>query len=190
MTDGIDKSTLTDEQVAYIEELEEFTSLVDSALEDGTLVKAEAPANDKDQLLSKADPELAEYISKQDAQLTEMAETLAKSEAREAQRDAVAKAENFDNLDQAVLAEIFLALPAEIVEKVETVLTAANAAAANASAFVEVGKNFLDASEEDSLGAEVKAVVEKTEGLTEEQALLQVMSADPSRYDALMQEGN
>ena len=183
MAGEIDKSSLTPEQVSYIEELEEFAELVDESLENGTLVKAAAQ---EDEVLSKADPELAEYISKQDAKLVEMEERIAKADARESQRVAIEKEAQYPNMDQEAVAEILLELPAELVEKVEKVLSAANIAANNTAAFVEVGKNFF--AEDSDISAEVKAKVEKTDGLTSEQALEELLSSDPSRYDALMQE--
>jgi len=189
MNDGIDKSSLTDEQIAYIEELEEYADLVDSALENGTLVKTD-PDTSGD-FISKADPEVAEYISKQDAKLAELTEAVAKAERREAEAEAVAKASKLSNLDTAAVAELFLALPSELVEKMEAVLTAANAVAAtNTSAFAEIGKNFHAQTGGDTVAAEIKSMVEKTEGLTNEQAFAQMLDSDPSRYEALLQEGS
>lgn len=186
---NIDKSSLTDEQLAYVEEIEGALDAVFDDLESGALVKSDQVDTSENSVLAKAAPEVQEYISKQD-------ERIAKMERREAERDVIEKIETSYsslNISKSDFSSFLLELgekAPDLVEKADAILKAANAQAETATAFSEIGKIGAGAATiGEDFDATVAEVVSKSEGKTKEQALEEVLSSNPAAYDEYLAGG-
>lgn len=198
VADEITKDDLPDEVVEYIEALEaEVTNLneaVTKAKEAPVVEKAE-PSDPFEAALAKADPAVAEILKAQKAQI-EQAEAIAKAE-RDArlEREFISKAEQLPMIsdNKAELAGLLRTVaeklaPAE-VEKVETLLKAANAQIAKGNLFSEFGRSGAETTVSKSVKAMAEGIRKDRPELTVEQAESLVYEQHPDLYMASLKEG-
>jgi len=171
---GKSAEDLDDDEITFLEELSK-------SLED----------EDTREAVNKA----MEAVSKANERATE-AETIAKAEREHRlNQEYIAKARAYTNLpvDAEEFGPVLKKLDETLSEDeqgiIEKVFNAANERVAAGGTFDEIGKRGIDGYEAVSkLDAEAKALVEKTEGLTMEQARTQILEQDPSLYDEFLQE--
>ncbi len=208
----ITKDDLPAEVVSYIDSLEaavdDLTEKVTKAEQE--VQKAQKEAQDAKDIskidqtdpkavfeaaLAKADPMVAAVMKRQQEQLDE-AERVAKAE-RDARLTAqyVSKAEALPMIseDKAGLATLLRTmadkLTPEEVEKVETILKAANEQIAKGDLFSEFGKGGAETTIAKSVEAQAAELRKNNPKLTKEQAIAQVYEDNPDLYLAELKEG-
>lgn len=196
----INKDDLDPEVAEYIDGLEEIAKgvlgLDDDNLdddEDETIEEADDDGSDDDtEAILKANPALAEIVSKARA---DAAEAISKAQALEAaaeRSEAISKAQALPHIqgERDELADVLQAIAKadpELSKQVEKLLTAANAAIAASPLFSEIGKDIGPSDEIAAKAAEIKKAHPE---FTDEAAISAVYEANPDLYAKALREGN
>ena len=191
-----------EEQEEYVRSLEDKAMDLEDAVTKANATIAELQEDDdsdadEDKILKSAEPEVVELVKAARAEAQE-ANELAKSErGKRIRKEMEDKADQYAALtiEKSDMADFLVSagehLPDEDVDKLHTMLAAANEAAAVGKLLEEVGSGGEGPTDaEDKIEKAARVILEKStdDSLTYEQAYVQALDADPDLYGDVLDE--